>query len=42
MDMNELSRSLGQKVGGSLGMDFLNEFDLVIPDSRHHKLILER
>jgi len=42
MDLHELSISLGQKVDGLLGMDFLSEFNLVILDSKHHKLILER
>ena len=42
MDLHELSISLGQKVDGLLGMDLLSEFNLVILDSKHHKLILER
>ena len=40
MDTNELSKSLGESVDGMLGMDFLNEFDIVIVDLRQHKLIL--
>jgi len=40
MDTTELSKSLGESVDGMLGMDFLNEFDVVIVDFRKHKLIL--
>jgi hypothetical protein len=40
MDTNELSKSMGENVEGMLGMDFLNEFDMVIVDLRQHKLIL--
>ena len=42
MDLHEFSKSFGQRIDGLLGADFLNEFDLVIFDSKHHKLILER
>ena len=35
------SKSLGEDVGGLLGMDFLNEFHIVVVDLRQHKLILE-
>ena len=40
MDTNEISKSMGESVDGLLGMDFLNEFDIVIVDLRQHKLIL--
>ena len=40
-DTRELSKSLGQKVDGMLGMDFLSEFELVVVDLKNHKLILE-
>jgi predicted aspartyl protease len=40
MDMKEISKSLGENVDGLLGMDFLNEFDIVVVDLRQHKLIL--
>ena len=40
MDTNEISKSMGETVDGLLGMDFLNEFDIVIVDLRQHKLIL--
>ena len=39
-DTNEISKSLGESVDGLLGLDFLNEFDIVIVDLRQHKLIL--
>jgi Aspartyl protease len=42
MDTNGISKSLGESVDGMLGMDFLNEFDIVIVDLRQHKLILTR
>lgn len=41
MDLHEFSKSFGQKIDGTLGADFLNEFEFVIFDSKHHKLILE-
>jgi len=40
MDTGEISKSLGENVDGLLGMDFLNDFDLVVVDLRQHKLIL--
>lgn len=40
MDTNELSKSMRESVDGILGLDFLNEFDIVIVDLRQHKLIL--
>jgi predicted aspartyl protease len=40
MDMKEISKSLGENVDGLLGMDFLNEFEIVVVDLRQHKLIL--
>lgn len=41
MNMRELSKSLGQKIDGILGMDFLSAFDLVVVDLKNHKLILQ-
>jgi hypothetical protein len=41
MDMREFSKSLGQRIDGLLGMDFFSEFEVVIVDSKRHKLILE-
>jgi hypothetical protein len=40
MDMKEISKSLGENVDGLLGMDFLNEFEIVVVDLGQHKLIL--
>jgi hypothetical protein len=40
MDMKEISGTLGENVDGILGMDFLSEFETVVVDVRHHKLIL--
>jgi predicted aspartyl protease len=40
MDMHALSKSLGQKADGLLGMDFFNDFELVMVDLKNHKLIL--
>jgi predicted aspartyl protease len=40
MDTKEISKSLGENVDGLLGMDFLNEFEIVVVDLRQHKLIL--
>jgi hypothetical protein len=41
MDMRALSKSLGQKADGLLGMDFFNKFELVVVDLKNHKLILD-
>jgi predicted aspartyl protease len=41
MDMRELSKSLGQKIDGLLGMDFFSEFKVVVVDLKNHKLTLE-
>jgi len=40
-DTRELSKSLGQRVDGMLGMDFFSEFELVVVDLKNHKLVLE-
>jgi predicted aspartyl protease len=40
MDLKEISKSLGENVDGLLGMDFLNEFEIVVVDLRQRKLIL--
>jgi predicted aspartyl protease len=40
MDMKEISRSFGENIDGFLGMDFLNEFEMVVVDLRQHKLII--
>jgi predicted aspartyl protease len=41
MDMRALSKSLGQKADGVLGMDFFSDFKLMVVDLKNHKLILE-
>jgi predicted aspartyl protease len=41
MDMRALSKSLGQKADGMLGMDFFSEFELVVVDLKNHRLVLE-
>ena len=40
MDMKEISKSFGENIDGLLGMDFLNEFEMVVVDLKQHKLIL--
>jgi len=40
MDMKDISKSLGENIDGLLGMDFLNEFEMVVVDLKQHKLIL--
>jgi len=40
MDTRDLSKSLGQKADGLLGIDFFSEFETVAVDLRRHKLIL--
>lgn len=42
MDMNDLSKSCGQRIDGLLGMDFFSELRLVMIDLRNHKLIVEQ
>ena len=39
-DTRELSRSLGQRVDGILGIDFFTGFEVVVVDLKKHKLIL--
>jgi len=39
MEMKDISRSLGENIDGLLGMDFLDVFDAVVVDLKHHKLI---
>ena len=41
MDMRALSKSLGQKADGVLGMDFFSDFILMVVDLKNHKLILD-
>jgi len=41
MDTRDLSRSLGQKIDGMLGIDFFKEFEIVVVNLKNHKLILE-
>jgi hypothetical protein len=41
MDMRALSKGLGQKADGLLGMDFFSDCELVVVDLKNHKLILE-
>lgn len=41
MDTRKLSRSLGQRVDGMLGIDFFGEFGVMMVDIRNHKLILD-
>lgn len=40
IETQELSKTLGQKVDGMLGMDFLREFETVTVDLKQRKLIL--
>jgi predicted aspartyl protease len=42
MDMHDLSKSVGQRVDGLLGMDFFSELQLVSIDLKNHKLIIEQ
>ena len=39
MEMKDISKSLGENVDGLLGMDFLDVFDAVVVDLKHHKLM---
>jgi hypothetical protein len=41
MDTRDLSKSFGQKIDGLLGIDFFNEFEVVVVNLKNHKLILE-
>jgi predicted aspartyl protease len=41
VDLNDLSKTLGQEVDGILGMSVLKEFEIVSVDFRHHKLVLK-
>jgi predicted aspartyl protease len=40
-DTRALSKSLGQRVDGMLGIDFFCEFKVMVLDLRNHKLILD-
>jgi hypothetical protein len=42
MDMHDLSKTVGQRVDGLLGMDFFSELQLVVIDLKNHKLIIEQ
>jgi hypothetical protein len=39
-DFQDLSKSMKQKVDGILGEDVLREFDSVVIDFKHHRLVL--
>jgi predicted aspartyl protease len=41
VDLNDLSKTLGQDVDGVLGMSVLKEFEIVSVDLKHHKLVLK-
>jgi predicted aspartyl protease len=41
MDTRDLSKSLGQRIDGLLGIDFFKEFEVVVVNLKNHKLILE-
>ena len=41
MDLHELSKSLGQKIDGLLGIDFFSDFEVVAVDLKNRKLILK-
>jgi Aspartyl protease len=41
MNLQEISKSMGENVGGLLGMDFLQEFEVVIVDLHKHELVLK-
>jgi hypothetical protein len=38
MDMKEMSKSFGQNIDGLLGIDFLDKFEIVVVDLKHHRL----
>jgi predicted aspartyl protease len=40
IDTDAMSKSLGERVDGLLGLDFLGQFELVIVDLKQHKLTL--
>jgi hypothetical protein len=40
-NVDELSKSLGQRVDGMLGIDFFSQFGLVVVDLKNHKLVLD-
>ena len=42
IDTTEMSNSLGERVDGLLGLDFLGQFELVIVDLKQRKLTLSR
>jgi hypothetical protein len=42
MDMHDLSKTVGQRVDGLLGMDFFSELQLVVIDLKNHRLIIEQ
>jgi predicted aspartyl protease len=41
VDLTDLSKTLGQKVDGILGMSVLREFEIVSVDLRQHKVVLK-
>jgi predicted aspartyl protease len=41
MNLHDISESMGEDVGGLLGMDFLQEFEMVAVDLHKHELILK-
>jgi len=41
VDLNDLSKTLGQDIDGILGMSVLKEFEILTIDLRHHKLVLK-
>jgi Aspartyl protease len=41
MNLQDISKSMGENVGGLLGMDFLQEFEVVIVDLHKHELVLK-
>lgn len=41
MDLEDMSKSMGLEVGGLLGMDFLNEFEVVVVNLRERTLVLQ-
>ena len=40
MDLEGISKSIGEEVGGLLGMDFLEGFKVVVVDLHRHQLVL--
>jgi predicted aspartyl protease len=41
MDLGDISKSMGEDVGGLLGMDFVQEFRVMTVDIRQHELVLK-